>query len=73
MPFIYVFNRVLALAIKYCSNAYLLVLEHGNIMRINKPMRREKKTLPYSTYGPLKMAINPQIALHLCFYRLLAL
>ena len=56
-----------SVAIKLCPNAYLLLLEHANIMRIHKQMPGEKIIFPYSSYGHQKMAINPQNALYLCF------
>ena len=37
------------------------------MMRINKTMPGDKNKYPYSSYGPPKMAINPQNALYLCF------
>ena len=55
-------------AIQLFSNEYLLLLEHANIMRINKPITGEKNIFPYRSYGPPKMAVKTQNSLYLCFW-----
>ena len=62
-----------SLAIKFCSNAYLLILDHDNIMGIRKTMPGENIIFPYSRYGSPKMAQDTQSARNFYFDSLLGL
>ena len=62
-----------SVAIKLCPNAYILLLEHANILGIHKLLPGENIIFPYSSYGPKKWPQLLKMPFIYVYDRLLAL